>query len=205
MAGDYLDEKIRNTINQMEEQKKFNTQSIYEGITIQDRYYEFQEMSFFKESVHLYLPTAFFDMPEELAKIKYLSSERPKIIKTEDTGSVNITLNLIPNNVCDDQILQVKNGLKTILKRLNPSYLFLEEGVEIIQEKSVGFFEFKSQALDTAVFNLMFFAAIERDVLMGTFNCSYEDYREWRPIAHQIMHSLRVVPKNLESVGGHLS
>jgi hypothetical protein len=199
MADRYLDERIRSAINQAEEQEKTNSQSIYEGITVKDRYYEFQEMSFFEDQLKIHLPTAFFDMPTELAKVKYPSSDRPQIIKTEDTGSINITLNRIPNNVCEDQIPEVKDGLKTILKRLNPSYLFFEEGVETIGEKPVGFFEFKSPTLDKPLFNLMFVTTMDRDVLMVTFNCPYEDYREWRPIARQIMQSLQVIPKTLPS------
>jgi hypothetical protein len=193
MADSYLDERIRSTINQAEEQERINSQSIYEGITVKGRYYEFQEMAFYEDKLKIYIPTAFFDMPANLARIKYPSGDRPQIIKTEDTGSINITLNQIPNNVCEEQIPEVKDGLKVILKRLNPSYLFFEDGIETIGEKPVGFFEFKSPTLDKPLFNLMFVTTLERYVVMGNFSCPYEDYREWRPIARQIMRSVQVI------------
>ncbi|WP_371367063.1 hypothetical protein SRRS_11760 [Sporomusa rhizae] len=195
MGKSYLDERIRSVINQAEEQERINSQSIYEGITINGRYYEFQEMAFFDDQFKIQMPTAFFDMPLNLARIKYPSGDRPQIIRTEDTGSINITLNRITNNVCEDQIPEVKDGLKTILKRLNPSYLFFEEGVETVNEKQVGFFEFKSPTLDKPLFNLMFVVTLDRDVILGVFNCPYEDYREWRPIARQIMESIQVIPQ----------
>lgn len=193
MSERYLDERIRNAINQAEEQEKINSQSIYEGITVKDRYYEFAETSFFEDKLKMYIPTNFFDMPPAVARIKYPSGDRPKIIKTEDTGSINITLNLLANNVCEDQIAEVKDGLKVILKRLNPSYLFFEEGVEIIEKKPIGYFEFKSPTLDKPLFNFMFITNLERNVILGTFSCPYEDYRPWHPIARQIMQSVRVI------------
>ena len=197
MTREYVDEKIRSIINQAEEQEQIDNQNIYENITINGRYYEFQEMDFFEGKLTIHLPTAFFDMPAEMAKLKYPSSDRPQIIKTEDTGSINMTFNLIPNNIGDDHIPEVKDGIKTILKKLNPSYLFYEEGIERIEGKPIGFFEFKSPTLDEPLFNLMFVVEIEHHVMMGTFNCPYQEYREWRQIARQMMNSVRVQVKPL--------
>lgn len=195
MARQYMDEAIRAIINEVEEQEAINSQNIYEGVTINGRRYEFGETAFFNGRMKLYLPNDFTDMPEKTAKIKYPSSDRPQIIKSNEQGSVNITLNLIPNAVNDDQVEEIKDGIKFILKRLNPSYLFFEEGLEIIGEKSIGFFEFKSPALDVPLFNLMFFTVIETDIMHGVFNCSFEEYEPWRPVARQIMSSVRIMPE----------
>ncbi|SFL77185.1 hypothetical protein [Pelosinus propionicus] len=179
MTKEYVDERI-------------TSQNIYESITIHGRYYEFQELTFFEDKLKMRLPSAFLDMAPDLAKIKYPSSDRPQIIKTEDTGSITVTLNLIQNNIGDDHIREVKDGVKNILKRLNPSYLFYEEGVEMIEEKSIGFFEFKSPTLDESLFNLMFFVEINKNLMMGTFSCPYREYKEWRMVARQMMQSVRV-------------
>lgn len=192
MSHEHMDEQIRYIINQAEEQEQINSQNIYEGVTIDDKYYEFHEVGFFDDKMKLYIPTSFFDMPAELAAMKYPSSDRPQIIKTDDTGSINITLNLIPNNIEDEQIPVVKEGVKVFLSRTNPSYLFLEEGVKTIEEKTVSFFEFKSPTLDNPLFNLMFFVELEHNVIMGVFNCLYREHMAWRPIAQQIIESVRI-------------
>lgn len=192
MALEHMDEQIRYIINQAEEQEELNSQNIYEGITINDEHYDFHDVSFFDDKLTMHVPTSFVDMPAELAALKYPSSDRPRIIKTDSTGSVNITLNLISNNIEDEHILQVKDGIKTILQKLNPSYLFMEEGIETIDEKSIGFFEFKSPTLDDSLFNLMFFVELEHKIVMGVFNCGFSDYMAWRPIARQIMQSVRI-------------
>jgi len=196
---EYADEKIRYVINQVEEQEQIDNQNIYEGITVMDKYYEFKEMGFFDDTLKIQIPTNFIDMPDEVARLKYPFSARPQIIKTDDTGSLNIILNLVPKNIKDQEIPAVKEGIKELFKRLNPSYLFLEEGVETIEEKTVGFFEFKSPTFDDPLFNLMFFVELNHNVIMGVFNCPYSRHIAWRPIARQIMQSMRC-PKTSETV-----
>ena len=188
---EYADEQIRRVINQVEEQEQINNQNIYEGITVTDKYYKFQEMVFFDDTLKIQIPTNFIDMPDEVARLKYPFSARPQIIKTDDTGSLNIILNLVPKNIKDQEIPAVKEGIKELFKRLNPSYLFLEEGVETIEEKTVGFFEFKSPTFDDPLFNLMFFIELNHNVMMGVVNCPYSQHVAWRPIARQIMQSMR--------------
>jgi len=197
---EYADEQIRRVINQVEEQEQINNQNIYEGITVTDKYYKFQEMVFFDDTLKIQIPTNFIDMPDEVARLKYPFSARPQIIKTDDTGSLNIILNLVPKNIKDQEIPAVKEGIKELFKRLNPSYLFLEEGVETIEEKTVGFFEFKSPTFDDPLFNLMFFVELNHNVIMGVFNCPYSQHIAWRPIARQIMQSIRISPKTSETV-----
>ncbi|GMA99905.1 hypothetical protein [Pelosinus sp. IPA-1] len=199
MPNEHMDEEIRYMINQVEEQEEWSSQNIYEGVTINDEHYEFHEVSFFEDKLTLHIPTSFVDMPAELAAMKYPSSDRPQIIQTDLTGSINITLNLIPNNIEDEHIPEVKEGIKSILQKLNPSYLFMEEGAETIEEKTIGFFEFKSPTLDDSLFNLMFFVEMNHNIVMIVFNCPYSEHMAWRLIARQIMQSVRFAPKTLES------
>lgn len=200
MPNEHMDEEIRYMINQVEEQEEWSNQNIYEGVTINDEQYEFHEVSFFEDKLTLHIPTTFVDLPAELAAIKYPSSDRPQIIKTDYTGSINVTLNLIPNNIEDEHIPEVKEGIKSILQKLNPSYLFMEEGLETIEEKTIGFFEFKSPTLDDSLFNLMFFVEINHNIVMGVFNCPYSEHMAWRLIARQMMQSVRIVSNTSEAV-----
>jgi hypothetical protein len=200
MAPEYMDEKIRKIINQAEEHEKIHSQNIYEGITVNGLSYEFQQMAFFEGCVNVQIPTAFADMQPAMARLKYPSGERPSVIKTNDTGEIAITLNVVSHGVNDENIPMVKDGMKLILKRLNPSYLFLEEGVEAVAGKTLAFFEFKSPALDQPLYNLMFFLELDRRVLLGNVSCPYQDFIPWRPIARQIMQSVRI--ESNPQVGG---
>lgn len=189
---EYADEQIRYVINQVEAEERYNSQNIYEGITIQEKQYEFQEMGFFDDKLKMQIPTNFVDMPLELAAIKYPASDRPQIIKTDENGSINITMNLLPHKIGDENIPKLKEGIEGVIKTLHPTYLFFEDGVETVSEKTIGFFEFKSSTRDTSLFNVMFILEFEHKILLENFSCSYGEYLPWRPIARQIMQSIRV-------------
>jgi len=202
MTSEYLEGKKYRVIKQADEKGKINRYNIYDGITIDDKEYAFEEMIFFDGRLKIHLPTEFVNMSTNSSLMNYQSGEHSPIVKTNDFRNVNITLNLIPNNICDDQIAKAKDDIKIILKRQNPSYFFFKEGVEIIGDKPVGFFEFKSPTMDASMFNLIFLAELDRNIMMGTFNCSYSDFRQWHPVAWQIMRSLKIKSATLDSGNG---
>lgn len=186
-----MDDQIQHSARKTKEQEASNNRNIYEGVTINDQYYELQEVSFSQERLKVHIPTTFVDMSLELVAIKYRNGDQPQIIKTNNAGSVSITLEFIPSGIEDRYISYVKDEAKNIITSLNPSYMVLAEGVEKVAGKNIGFFEFKSQALDIALFNLMFFFTMDHNIIMGVFNCFYDEH-EWQLIARQIMKSIRV-------------
>ncbi|VBB07143.1 Hypothetical protein LUCI_2387 [Lucifera butyrica] len=194
MTHVYVDEKIRHIVNQLEEQEEINSQSIYEGVIVNDEKYEFAEQSFFDDRLKIYIPTVFEDMPAEWARLKYPSEDRPQVIKTDQTGEINITLSYISNDIDEEAIPEIKDLVKMLLRKQNPSYLFVGEGVENVAEKTAAFMEFKSPTMGEPLYQYRFFLEMERSVIMGIFSCPFAVYKAWQPIARQIMQSVRVMP-----------
>lgn len=188
---EYVDEKILEILN--EKEKENAPRDIYKDqIRIDNRYYEFEETYFLEEKLSMYIPKDFIDMPEEAKNMKYPSVHRPKIIKTDDSGSVNININPIDNELKEEWVQELTTGMKGIIQRSSPSSVFYSEGMENVEGKNIGYFEFKSPALDESIYNLMFFFELEGKTIMGTFCCKFKDYEEWRDIAFQIIKSIRV-------------
>ncbi|KNY27950.1 hypothetical protein [Pseudobacteroides cellulosolvens] len=193
-----IDEKILEIINN-EESK---LQNISDGqVKIGNRYYEFEERVFYDDNVKLLMPKDFKEMPQQQRQIKYPSSQRPEIIQTDETGSINIMLNRIDSSLNEDQVKELTDGMKAILKKVNPANIFFTDGVEKVDEKNVGYFEFKSPAMDGFIYNLMFFFEFEGKTVMGTFCCRYDEYKDWREVAFQVMKTIRVTKKNIEGRG----
>lgn len=190
-----IDEKILEILNS-EESK---SQNINDGqVKIGNRYYEFEERSFYDDNVKLLIPKDFIDMPQHLREIKYPSSQRPEIILTDESSSINIMLNRIDSSLNEEQVKELTDGMKAILKKVNPANIFFTDGIEKVDEKNIGYFEFKSPAMDGFIYNLMFFFEFEGKTVMGTFCCRYDEYKDWREVAFQVMKSLRVTKKNIE-------
>ncbi|AJG99818.1 hypothetical protein LF65_03255 [Clostridium beijerinckii] len=195
--GKMADEKILDLINAVE--KREAQKDITNGpIKIGDRYYEFEEKDFFYEKLKMYIPKDYKDMPEAARKLKYPSENRPEIIKCNEDGSIAFTLNIIDSPLDEERVGELKDGMKMIIKKTNPANVFYEDGIIEVDSKNIGFFEFKSYAIDDALYTLMFFLEFEEKTLMGTFSCRYSDYEEWREVAFQVLKTIKVIRKEQE-------
>ncbi|WML33894.1 hypothetical protein [Clostridium sp. OS1-26] len=189
-----VDEKILDFISEAE--KREEKRNICNGpIKIGARYYEFEEKEFFDEKLKVYIPKDFEDMPLEIRKFKYPSESRPEIIKSNEEGSTAITLNIIDSPLDEESVEELKDGMKNIIRKSNPANVFYEDGILKVDSKNIGYFEFKSSAIDDFLYNLMFFLEFEEKTLMGTFSCLYKDYKDWRDVAYQVINTVRVVKK----------
>lgn len=192
-----IDEKILDFMGEME--KREAKKDICNGaVHIGDRYYEFEENSFFDDKLKIYIPNNFEEMPQEMREIKYPSGNRPEIIRSNEEGSIAITLNIIDSPLDEERVEELKNGMMMIIKNTNPANVFFDDGVVEVNSKNIGYFEFKSYAIDDSLYNVMFFFEFEEKTLMGTFSCLYDDYEEWRDVAFQAINTIRVVTKDKE-------
>ncbi|WP_252254923.1 hypothetical protein [Clostridium sp. ZBS12] len=187
-----VDEKILDFINAAEE-KELRKDITNGSVKIGERYYEFDESEFFEEKVKIYIPKDFDDMSLAARKLKYPSESRPKIIKCNEKGNICITLNIINSPLDEESVGKLKDGMKVIIRKTNPSNVFYEDGVLEVDCKNIGFFEFKSYAIDDSLYNIMFFLEFEGKTLMGTFSCIYNECKEWREIAFQVIKTIRII------------
>ncbi|NFN93474.1 hypothetical protein FDB28_05060 [Clostridium botulinum] len=187
-----VDEKILDFINSAEE-KELRKDITNGSVKIGERYYEFDESEFFEEKVKIYIPKDFADMSLAARKLKYPSESRPEIIKCNEEGNICITLNVINSPLDEESVEKLKDGMKVIIRKTNPSNVFYEDGVLEVDSKNIGFFEFKSYAIDDSLYNIMFFLEFEGKTLMGTFSCLYKECQEWREIAFQVIKTIRII------------
>lgn len=192
---EHMDEKILALLNESE--KTSVPLNICTGpVRVGSRFYEFEQQGFWDNKLCLYIPKDFADMPEHLRAVKYPYQQRPQIIKSDETGAINITLSKVEQDLQDQWVKELTAGMKATIKRANPASVFYTEGVEMVGEKQVGYFDFKSPALDGFLYHLMFFLALEGKMVMGTFCCPFAEYEEWREIAFQVMRTVSVTEEN---------
>ncbi|MDR2132738.1 MAG: hypothetical protein LBP30_05255 [Clostridiales Family XIII bacterium] len=162
-------------------------------VKIGEASFEFEQTGIMDDKVKIFLPAGFSDMPEDAAKIKYPSSDRPKIIKSNDRGDVNFTFDTLDCPLDDDSVADLTDTMKNTMKRLNPSYRFFGTGkLETPNEKVLGFMEFKSTAIDDFLYNVMFFAPLEGRALMGNFCCPYGAGADWKPVVMRILSEIEI-------------
>jgi len=153
---------------------------------------ELVTMSFFENKIELKIPGSFDIMSEEMMKIKYPSERRPTIIYTNESGGINVALNLTQNEANQEIIKPYLDNFVQTFKNLYPSAEWIGSGVKEIDDRKVGYLELITPAIDTEIYNLMFFTNLDGKLLLCTFNCTKSDIDEWQPTAKIIMNSLKI-------------
>lgn len=148
--------------------------------------------SLLKDKVELKFPKDFKIMPEAMMKIKYPSERRPTLVYSNETGGINVALNLTQNQANQQMILTYKDNFIQTFKNLYPSAQWKDSGVKTINGKQVGYIELVTPAINTEIYNLFFFTDLDGKLLLGTFNCTKKSMSEWTPIAKEIMNSLKI-------------
>jgi hypothetical protein len=184
----HLDEKMLEIRNR---QKQLDSPDIQGTVNIGGQRVDFADVNFFNGKMAMRLPKKFTDMPLNFAKIKYPAEQRPQIIKMNEDGSINVTLSLYPEKLNKEGVADCIAGLQTVINRMNPANLFFELKTEQNEVLTVGYFDYKSNALDSDLYNIMFVTSIAGNTMLGTFNCRLNDRENWQIIALQMILSIR--------------
>ncbi|WP_230874987.1 hypothetical protein [Lysinibacillus cavernae] len=175
-----------------QEEQDLQKVNIYRDyIIIEDEKVEVIGQSLLDGKMSIRMPNLFSVMSTELASLKYPSERRPNLIYTDESSTINLAFNLTPHRLVEEGVAAFQENMIDILEQAQPSADWLDTDVLTIDEKTIGFLEIITPAIDGDIFNLMFFVSIEELALIGTFNCMEDDLETWRPIARAMMESLQ--------------
>jgi len=163
------------------------SQFVIDGQTVQ-----LETVSELSDKVSLLIPKTFGIMSEEVAKIKYPSGNRPSVIYTDDSGSVNIALNYTQTQVSSTELEAVLDSMKESLESFYPTAQWLRSEVRTINDKDVGVLELITPVAETDIYNLMWFTDVDGQLLIATFNCTKEQIDDWKPVGETILNSFKL-------------
>lgn len=153
---------------------------------------ELEIRSILNDKVEILLPREFEVMSEDMMKLKYPSERRPTLVYTDKTGGINVAFNHTTSKANQQQIDAYKDNFVNTFKNLYPSAEWNETGTKEINGRKVGYLELVTPALDTKIYNLMFFTDLDGRLLLCTFNCVEKKQKDWHETAKQIMSSLTI-------------
>ena len=138
------------------------------------------------------LPSIFEPLDPKSAEIKYPSSNRPPIILSEQSESVNFTFNLLSQlPLTNEHVEEASKFFKQTIRRTNPANVFFGEDVITTQGCKVAYFEYKSYAIDQDIYNLVYVLPVNQQTLLGTFNCRFVDAKTWKPIVDEVLKTCK--------------
>ena len=153
---------------------------------------ELELKSLLDDKVELKIPKEFDIMPEELMKLKYPSESRPTLVYSNESGGINVALNLTQNKASQDLIEPYVENFVNTFKNIYPSAEWKGSGVKEINGQKVGYLKLITPAIDTKIYNVMFFTDLDGKLLLSTFNCTEKSITEWEQTADEIMNSLKI-------------
>ena len=187
----YLDEEIL-SYKRQEKRAKYNT--LETGIYIKEEVIEFEPRDIPELNINVTLPKSFVRMPDSIAKIKYPAETRPQFIFTSLDTTINFSFGVYSQDVPLNQVKQVAEQMKAMLKKVNPANIFYELQEELTAKRALCWFNYKSYAIDDQLYSIMYLLVAEKGkILHGTFSCRFSDMNEWNHAALQVIHSVKVM------------
>lgn len=168
-----------------------------DGVYIKEQLYEFERQFFFEHSFSIVLPKVFIDMPEEIKKIKYISENRPKIIKMIPEGGIDIGFSLLGGALSKQKLLQTCSVVKNSMRKLNPATKILQEDTIEDRGKYLKWMDYISPVIDGKMYNVMFIANVGDNLYHGICNCHVSEQEAWKDVFYGIIHSIQ--PQERES------
>lgn len=153
---------------------------------------DLEKKSLLNDRIELKIPSEFDIMSEAMMMVKYPSANRPELVYTNDSGGINVALSLSGNPASQESIPDFADQFVGVFKNAYPSADWKGNGVKTINGRKVGYLELVTPALDTEIYNLMFFTDLDGQLLICTFNCVKQDLSEWQSAGKEIMNSLRI-------------
>lgn len=179
-------------INAMNAYKKGTYGTLEEGIYILEENVEFVRIDLFDNRLNMMVPKKFFDMPLNIAKLKYPTEQRPQIIKTNENYDINLTFSLLNVELKNENVYEVRDGLKNILQNIQPSIVVQELGGLKRVNFDIAWFDFKSPAADAPLYNIMYCISLDNQLMQGVFNCPYVLKELWNPVFLQLLNSIQI-------------
>jgi len=161
-------------------------------IVSQGQTIELENRFLLNNKVQILLPKSFDTMPEDMVKVKYPGEQRPTLVFSDESTEVNFALNHTSSKASQAVLEKYREVFVETFKKSFPSAEWEDNGIKMINGKKVGFLKLVSQAIDTKIYNLLFFTDLDGKLIIFTFNCTIEKKAEWAETAEKIFNSLKI-------------
>lgn len=188
---DFFDECL---VRKRLEAEKAEYNSLETGMYAGEQLLTFCNKKLFEGRVSIYLPDSFIDMPLEWRRRKYPYENRPPVIFMDESGAVNLCLNLVSAKI--GTLNEMLNGFMLVLKKMNPSNIFMDQDMLKAVNVDCALCEMRVQNLDGSSSCILFLSIVDHELLLGTFSCPNAVKNEWKKIVFEMIKSICEEGKN---------
>ncbi len=188
--GKYTDEKIL-MLKRSFQRAEADYDLLADEIPVRGKLLRFRWFPLFEGRFCMLLPDHFEQMPEKIAKVRYISMHRPPILLSNPGYDENFGFHLLQD--VDMGVDELIGRMQEAVSALAPETVLYEKG-EVNPEGMAGrWFEYKSFTLDEETYNVQFVIRAGGYLLAGTFNCRMVFYDEWKPLVLKALAQIKVL------------
>ncbi len=140
------------------------------------------------------LPNKFIDLNNgAINKIYPIEGRRPSKVFSDKSGVVNVAFNHTKNRATQSDLPKLKEVFK---KQFNqPRIDFIGSSIRPINSVDPIILEFVSPAPKGKIYNKMVMTTLNDRLLIWTFNCPVEEYKNWKKTVDEIISSVKIFPR----------
>jgi len=158
----------------------------------------FTRREFLDGKMSIMIPTEWTDLPLELAKQKYPYENRPPIIITDVTTTINFTVHYLPQPLEYEAVAEFTKVLKGYTDKGVRCKFWEEDVIEEEEGRPIGWFDFTVSGADADLYNFVCCTSLDHRALLISFNC-YESVKErWQMVAFGMINTLQLFPSEVK-------
>lgn len=144
----------------------------------------------FHQQISICFPENFYELSAEKIKERYAMESRPSILYSDETKTVNFGFHLLEKQNISLPIYLSK--IKDAIKMVYPNTLLYEEATILSEQKNyeILYFDFRTSSLEGPIYNILYFVSNQKKVVMGAFNCPFENHLHWKPTAIEVIQTI---------------
>lgn len=153
---------------------------------------DFRVVALFNGRAELSVPAAFERMTDEMRAVKYPTNNPPQDVYTDEDGTVNVAASMKPMQAppkIGDMVAAKSDAIGKVRKVSN----WHDKGTRTINGREFGFLEFTVGALDTDVYNYIYFTFDGGQLIMFTVNSTTGKLDAWKETLKAVVASTHII------------
>ncbi|HLO38214.1 MAG TPA: hypothetical protein VK173_06990, partial [Lacibacter sp.] len=141
---------------------------------VQAQKVDLETKSILNDKVEILIPKTFTLMDDATKKIKYPSQRAPSIVYTNEEANVNVAFSETSSRASQEALPEYLTVFISSFKTAHPNAQWEGNGIVEINSRKVGYLELITEAVDTKIYNLLFFTDVNGKLLICTVNVTQQ-------------------------------
>lgn len=154
----------------------------------------FIEKVLYDGRIEVLIPEQFNVLDDEIINRKYPIDQIPNIVYANDNGTINIAFKQYDYPMSQKKIADFHKNYVASFNKINTASTFISDSLYTIDKQRIGVLEVITPAIDTKIYNFIFYTDVQGELLVCTFNCMQHERKKWKDATRVILKSLKKIP-----------